>query len=151
MNSALQFADIPHDWAICYQHDCPLAGECLRHHAAVVAPDNLRYHNTVLHAARTDEGCTLFAEDKPVRIARGMTAMFPTEKPWLDAQLRAELQCLFGSRAQYYRYREGRFPISPEQQQRVADIFRTHGIEREPRYDQTVLQYYFPRQTGFLL
>ena len=147
MNTTLHFSDIPHDWAICFQQDCPLADTCLRHHAAMLAPESLRYHNTVLPGARNAETCTLFAEDKPVRIARGMKSMFPTEQSWLDKRLRAEVISIFGSRAQYYRYRVGDYTVSPEQQLRVAEAFRALGIKQEPRYDQTFLQYYFPKQT----
>lgn len=147
MNKSLQFSDVPHNWAICYQHDCPLADTCLRHHAAMLAPANLMYHVSVLPGARTAEGCTLFVADKPVVLARGMKRMFPTAEPWKDPVLRKGLEGIFGCHAQYYRYRSGRFLITPEQQARVAALFRKHGINSTPRYDQTEELYYFPMPT----
>ena len=56
----LTYSDIPHDWAICYQSDCPLSAQCLRHHAALLAPANLLHHDVVLPAARHDDDCQAF-------------------------------------------------------------------------------------------
>ncbi len=33
-------------------------------------------------------------------------------------------------------YREGRYPITPKQQARVADIFLRHGYTKAPKFDR---------------
>ena len=38
------------------------------------------------------------------------------------------------------RYREGRYPITPKQQARVAYIFLRHGYTKAPKYDRYELQ-----------
>jgi hypothetical protein len=38
------------------------------------------------------------------------------------------------------RYREGRYPITPKQQARVADIFLCHGYTKAPKFDRYELQ-----------
>ena len=81
MKFDLQFSDIPHNWAICYLQDCPLASTCLRHRAATLAPDTLRHHDCVLPAARSEESCALFVADQPARIAYGMTDILPSPSP----------------------------------------------------------------------
>ena len=87
----LTFSDIPHNWAICYDANCPLANRCLRHHAAKLAPDTLLEHNTVLPAARfvaqdcsdgtrqqteTESVCRAYVADEPVTLAYGMRNLF---------------------------------------------------------------------------
>ena len=142
----LQFSDVPRDWALCFQHDCPLVAFCLRHHAATLAPADLRKHNCVLPGARTGDGrCALFVEDKPVRMARGMETMLRGWSQWDAMPVRHALEGVFGSRAQYYRYRSGRWPVTPHQQQRVAAVFRRYGITAEPHYDRITEEYFFPR------
>ena len=80
-----------------------------------------------------------------MRIARGMTNILPKGEPWKIAALRQAIMPIFGCRAQFYRYREGRYPINPEQQKRVAAVFRKLDIDTEPHYDQVEEQYYFPK------
>lgn len=142
----LSFSLVPKNWAICYQHDCPLANRCLRHAAALLAPADLTHHNTVLPAAREGDTCRLFASAEPVQIARGMRSMLPrTSSGWAGA-VRQELYKVFGSVAMYYRYRDGRYDITPEQQARVEAVFRKYGIEEQPKYDSVALAYYFPNK-----
>lgn len=146
MDRLLVFTDVPHHWPICYQHDCPLANTCLRHHAAMEAPADLKHHECVLPGAYADDTRPCFVEDKPIRMARGMTKMLPTDEPWKDTALRQNLEVIFGCHAQYYRYRAGRFLITPAQQKRVAALFRKFGIAKEPQYDHMEERYYFPKQ-----
>ena len=142
----LSFSLAPRDWAICYQHDCPWANRCLRHAVALLAPANLTHHNTVLPAAREGDTCRLFATAEPVKIAHGMKSMLPrTSFGWVSA-VRQELYKVFGSVAMYYRYRDGRYSITPEQQACVEAVFRKYGIEEQPEYDSTALDYYFPSE-----
>ena len=60
--------------------------------------------------------------------------------------LRKELYNIFGSCAHFYRYRSGRYPVTPELQKSVAHLFHKHGIETEPHYDETTLSYYFLKE-----
>ena len=139
----LQFSDIPHDWAICVQHDCPLAGSCLRHHAGTLAPDDLKHRDCVLPGARSADGCALFVEDQPVRLAHGMKGLLAGVSYKDVHALHKHLYGIFGSTSQYYRYRDGRWPISPRQQERVAALFRKFGFKGEPRFDSYSEGYYF--------
>ena len=77
----LSYSDAPHNWAICFQDECPLAATCLRHAVALLAPDGLTHHHTVLPAAREAAPCRLYVEARPVVIARGMTHIFDDVRP----------------------------------------------------------------------
>ena len=140
----LNYSLAPADWALCFQHDCPMGESCLRHAVGLLAPASLTRHATVLPGARQEGHCCLFASKEPVRMARGMRHLLRGLPPEKLMVLRHALYDIFGSQPQYYRYRNGRFAIKPEQQERVAQLFRAHGINREPEYDATTLEYYFP-------
>ena len=78
MDTTLRFSDIPSGWAICFQADCPLAANCLRRHAATLAPADLEKHTCVLPGARTDaDTCKCFIENHPMRLAHGMKNLLP--------------------------------------------------------------------------
>ena len=142
----LSYSLAPSDWAICYEHDCPLADKCLRHAVALLAPSNLTHHNTVLPAAREGDTCRLFATAEPVQLARGMRSMLPRVYSEKVTAIRRELYDIFGSVAGYYRYRDGEYDITPDLQARVEAAFRKHGVEEPPKFDHTTLTYYFPNE-----
>jgi hypothetical protein len=141
----LNYSDIPHTWAVCFQNDCPMAQQCLRYHAAQLLPADQKTHNTVLQTARNDESCQLYVADQPVKVAYGMTKLFSGLKPWVASDLRHQVEVVFGSLAQYYRYRGGRYPISPKQQALIADIFARNGLPTTLNFDRIEEKYYFSR------
>ena len=140
----LSYSDIPRNWAICHRTDCPLAAQCLRHHAAQVAPANLLEHNTVLPAAWQGDTCRAFVADEPVQMAYGMRNLYADVNTWDVQRLRRFVQPVFGQQSHYYRYREGRYPITPAQQARVAELFRLNGYTSSPHFDRTETRWYFP-------
>ena len=164
----LDYSDIPHDWAICYQTDCPVAEQCLRRHAARLAPADLLCHNTILPAARsvaappaaeanstganTDNStgantasCCAFVADEPVVVFFGMVHLYDHVSPRDVRVVRSHVQTIFGPRSHYYRYREGRYPITPEQQAQVAEVFRQYGYTAELTFDRKEVRWYFPK------
>ncbi len=142
----LTYKDAPHDWAICFQHDCPLCDRCLRHAVALLVPPTLTHHVTVLPAAREADRCRLFATTEPARIARGMTNLLPSEGSERITAIRHGMYSIFGSQTQYYRYRRGDYDIDPEQQKRVSRLFKKYGFTGEVHYDETRMDHYFPKK-----
>lgn len=140
----MNYSLAPNDWAICFQNECPMADACLRHAIGRLAPADLTHHTIVLPAARQGDHCTLFVSKEPVLVARGMQHLLPSMPAELKSRVLRGLYDIFGSRAQYYRYREGRYPITPEQQHRVTSLFRSCGIRQEPVFDTTSWGYVFP-------
>lgn len=143
MESTLQFSDIPRDWAICCQSACPLADTCLRYRAFTLAPADLLHHECVLPAARKDDTCSSYVEDRPMRLAYGTKRLLKGVSYEQGMALRSRLYRIFGSRSQYYRYNENRWPISPALQARVADLFSEFGLGREPEFDAYATGYSF--------
>ena len=107
---------------------------------------DLAQHRVVLPGARKDGNCRFFASAEPVVIARGMSKLMPHASYETQMTIRHSLYSIFGSRSQYYRYRNGELDITPEQQRLVAQLFRDCGISEAPRYDQTRTTYDFPKR-----
>ena len=141
----LTYYQAPHDWAICFQDDCPLKDTCLRHAIARLAPDSLTHHSIVLPAARHGDRCSLFATKEPVQFARGMKSLLPRAARGELRLLREGLYAIFGSTSRYYLFREGKYPITPQQQQSIQALFRRHGINSAPHYDSIIEEFYFPK------
>ena len=140
----LSYADIPQDWPVCMQADCPLRMGCLRSEAASLIPSGVYSHATVLPSARTADGCRLFVSSEPQRLAFGMSHITDGMNPWLSRDIHADLFELFGSRATFYRYMGGSKPLTPAVQERVAAILHRHGVSEPPRFDRMELRHYFP-------
>lgn len=145
--TTLSYQDAPHDWAICFQDDCPLCDRCLRHAVAQLAPAGLTHHATVMPAAREGDSCRLFVTAEPVRMGRGMKGILTGIPSGLAMSIRQGLYAIFGSCPHFYRYRAGRYLVTPNQQARIVALFRKHGITTEPHYDETTYTYYFPNES----
>ena len=136
---------VPYNWAICYQTDCPLAAQCLRRHAAILAPEAMTSHVVVLPAARKDDGtCLAFVADQPVQQGRGMLNLFCHVENVDVSALRRRVMAVFGSKTHFYRYRKGKYPVTTRQQARVAQLFAKYANGAAPQYDCIEENYEFP-------
>ena len=141
----LNYADAPYNWALCFQNECPLHGTCLRYAVGQLMPANVTHHETVLPTARNAQGCCHYVETKRVVMARGMTHLFDGLSRWEAEELRKRVKACFGSHMQYYRYRNGVYPIPPEMQARIVRIFNDFKAGLLPRFDSTTEAFYFPK------
>lgn len=142
--SDLKYSMVPHEWAVCFQEDCPLKENCLRFAVGKLVPKSVMNHNCVLPNARKDDGCRKYVANEQAHIARGMHELFNSVKPWEATEIRQRLFEVFGSRAQYYRYFNGEKDITPELQGKVIATFREFGYDIKPVYDSIERQYHFP-------
>ena len=145
MSQVLHFSDAPRNMAICLKEDCPMAGECLRRRVAKLAPKGMTSHNVVLPAAwSAGRRCSMFVSVEPQPVAYGMKGLFGGMPAWEAKKVREAVMPIFGRKSHFYRYREGRYPISPEMQAKVAEVFRRNGYDAAPKYDRMEQQIYFP-------
>lgn len=132
----LNFSDAPHDWAICFQTTCPQAATCLRRRMAELAPETLLRHISVLPAALRQGQCSLYVPAEPVHMAWGMKNTFARVKPYHYQEMRPKLEGHFGSHSTFYRYFNGQRPITPAQQQWIANLLRQFGYDAPPHFDR---------------
>ena len=140
----LRYEDVPKDWSVCWNDDCPKANECLRRSAARLMPEKVKEHYSVAPGAWARGECELYVTNKPVRVVRGMKRLLDGVQWASAAALRQDLYDVFGNYRRYYRYRDGQYDMGPDMQQQVADVLRKHGYRGTPRFDEETEGFYFP-------
>ena len=128
--------EIPSDYAVCQQQDCPRAGKCLHQIAyqpLIEQPATvLRLLNPTL--CTRDEACPYFRDSAPVTYARGFTGLQSRMFPAQYQQFMSILMSHFG-RNPYFERRRGEFPLSPKEQRIVLNALRRVGVTEELRFD----------------
>ncbi|MBR1664670.1 MAG: hypothetical protein IJ699_00355 [Bacteroidaceae bacterium] len=132
----LSFSDAPHNWAICFQTDCPLSSTCLRHRVAELAPEHMMRHVMVMPSAREGEQCREFVSAEPVRMGWGMKSTFAGVKSYHYQEMRPLLESYFGSHTTFYRYYNGLRPITPDHQAWIAKLLKRFGYNAPLRFDR---------------
>ena len=79
----------------------------------------------------------MFVSTEPVLMARGMRHLLAEAGKEQGERIRADLYKLFGNKRRYYRFAQGDYRITPEMQAQVAELLNRHGLEGEPKFDQT--------------
>lgn len=75
-----------------------------------------------------ESNCKYFLENKKAKIAYGMKSSFEEVKAKDIANMRKELIQHFGH-TYYYERRNGKMPITPEDQEYIAKLFNSYGYE----------------------
>lgn len=148
MDAELHYSNVPKEWALCYNSECPRASECLRHAVYTIAPETVHSHQCVLPQAWQSGTCSKFVEARKQTLAWGMSRLFVGIPSWQATAIRHEIIPLFGSRSTYYRFYRGEFLITPKRQEEIAAIFARYGYTQPRRYDRTIEDYFF-QSRGF--
>ena len=140
------FSKMPANWVVCMQTECPLHEDCLRYRTFEVINARHTRQQCVLPSARNDKGCRYHTPYAKVQVAWGMRTTLADIKENDATQMRPLIKELFGSHSTYYRYYNGRYPISPRRQQDIRLIFKHFGYSSDSvRFDRVEEDYFFPR------
>ena len=107
----------------------------MRHKTCQWMPAGVTHHSCVLPSAAAKKQCPHFHPVKKVRVATGFRNIFEDVKARDIAQMRSEMSAFLGSRATYYRYRNGEQPLNPRQQQWIVQLFRRYGYTHDLVFD----------------
>lgn len=130
----IQLTGVPEHYVLCYNDNCSKAQTCLRR---IVAKGNYVKDNIVSAvnpALYGGDKCSYYAPNTPVRLAYGMLHTFDNILARDIAAMRNDLREHFGN-GSYYRRRNGTQPITPEDQQFIARMFKKYGYDIEPVFD----------------
>ena len=116
------YTRVPHDYAHCFNHDCPRAAECLRHLTGLHIPKDVPLVRCVSPSVwPTDaDKCPHYRTTKKIRSVRRLWA-----------------------HTSYQRMARYERPITPELQQKIVRILARKGITTPPRYDYITEEYDF--------
>ena len=135
-NPTFQLSDVPGNFVLCLNADCPLAGRCL--HQLVrqqVGTDELVLHVYNPEVVKGGEGCEHFRCQAPVRYAFGFEGMQEKMLPRQYAQFRDQLMAQF-SRNRFFVRRRGEFPMPPAEQELIRDVLRQVGADPSMDFDR---------------
>lgn len=138
------YSQVPHDYALCFHHQCPRAAECLRHLAALHAPASecvVRCVNP--HAWPADTAaCPLFRSMRKVTLAWGVTHLTDGIVSHLATPIMHDVRHLW-PHTTYSRVRRLERPIRPDMQERIRRIFAYYVPGHSPKYDRLTEEYDF--------
>lgn len=144
----IHFKDVPNGWAICFNDNCAQHEDCLRRIAGELAESEAPKENLkalcVTPLAYRDGSCKLYAALKKERMAWGFSHLYDQVLKIHYADIKDDITHSLRGRSNYYRYNNGERKLSEEQQQKIANIFRRYGYEREPEFDHYEEHLVFP-------
>lgn len=140
--------DVPNGWAICFNIECPMKDNCLRHlvaeQAANKAPKEYETALCVTPLACLDSECRLFADIKTERMAWGFNHLYDHVLKVHYQNIKNSMVSLLKGMSNYYRYRNGERMLSEYQQLQIANLFKKYGYEQEPVFDHYEDHLVFP-------
>lgn len=126
----------PQSFPLCNRENCPQAAQCLRRMAWDGIEDTecptLFIVNPLLTA--TDGHCPSFHQAQPVKTARGFRNALAKMPHGGVGKVAGALSKVYGLRA-YYKMRCGEHPLTPHEQEQVADALKRFGAQEPIIFD----------------
>ena len=106
--------DIPDNFSLCQNRDCPQASQCLRFLAYQHCPQDKPFISTVNPACypKGGEPCPIFRSNEPVQLVWGVQKIFDQIPHATAKQVKAQVIAVLGRTLYYRAYRE-EYPLSP--------------------------------------
>lgn len=143
-NKELKWKNVPSDWALCFNQNCPMHERCLRWLAAQLAPEELTICRCVMPQALKKGQCPHFATAEKVRMARGFMHLYDKVLKDDYTSLRKTLTSMLSGKRYYYEYRRGDRLLSPENQEKIRQLFASRGYADSVRFDDYEEEFVFP-------
>ena len=141
----IRFEDVPYGYEYCFAgaNNCPKAATCLRAIAAKLLSEAEQPQPATLHAVNpfyverlSDfSACACYRSNELLRYARGMTTLLDEVPLKQAATIRLRVMECFSCERYYYHSRKGERLITPEEQERIAGVFKDAGLNITPRFD----------------
>jgi hypothetical protein len=128
MEMDINFENRPNSFIVCWNEKCLLGEKCLRRIVALRNSEDSDLMVAVNVLKFNETNCKYFLENKKVRVAYGMKNSFEEVKAKDIVNMRKELINHFGH-TYYYERRNGKMPITPEDQEYIAKLFSSYGYE----------------------
>lgn len=130
-----QLSDVPGNFPLCLNADCPLAERCLHYMVRKMVPaKELVLHVFNPEAVKGGEDCEHFRALKLDRYAKGFIRFQEEMKPRQYAVFSGSLMAHFGRNA-YYERRRGERLLPPTEQKVVLNALHRAGIAEDFEFD----------------
>lgn len=133
MAKIFSFREVPADYELCFNGQCPKRDDCIRFLAGQHVPATMMSGPAVYPNALTDDICPYFKQTRIIHGAWGFRNLYKgVEKA--DAQvLKAKVINYLGGPVACYGYMHGDKLLTPEQQDHIQGFFNELG------YTQTII------------
>lgn len=123
-------------YLVCFNDQCPRREQCLRWLTGChVAPQLVSTVSVNLRNPQVgSEQCMLYRPKVRVTMKRGLTLFYVNMTSRQEHAIRQELISIY-NRKVYYQMRNGHRLITPEQQQEIEQVCRSHGWNGPFLYD----------------
>lgn len=128
--------DVPKAFEVCFNDQCPRRHDCVRRLAGDVVAKVRVCGPCVYPTALADGQCSMFRQQRIIRAAYGFRTLFEKVRHEDYSQLRSEVIFHFRSESDFWRYNRGHYKLSPEQQEEILGIFRSHGYDTSDMHFQ---------------
>ena len=129
------FSNMPEHYLLCYHTECERASTCLHWLAGQHGNTADVIVQTVNPKLNGGPACRYHKPLTTVRMAYGMKHSFDHVLAVHIASLRKAITSHFGN-GSYYLRRNGRRPITPEEQEFVRSLFRKYGYPDDALFDR---------------
>lgn len=136
MEEKLEYSEVPYNYPLCLNEQCPKAATCLRQLAAQCTPDNITYWTIVSpKQVSIQEGdCSYYRSNAKARYASGLLTLL-NNLPYKQMQVVTQSLIAHFSRRTYYRIRKGERTLSPAEQKYIQRILKDCGVTKVSDFD----------------
>ena len=135
MIEKLDYAMVPTGFVHCFNGNCKLANQCLRHQIVRFIPDTQWSVSIVNPGCTNPEGdCRGFMADTPVQYAVGMDHLLDRIPYQTAKNIKQRLLSTYGKN-KFYQFKRRERLFSPEDQRYIRQVFLSNGVEEEPAFD----------------
>lgn len=142
MEEELNFSQVPFNYPLCLNRQCPKASTCLRQLAEQSLPGDVEQLMIVnpKRIAAAESNCPYYRSSERVRYAKGFIGILDN---LTHSQMRIVVSRLIGhfSRRTYYRIRKGERPLSPLEQKEILNILKNCGVIVSKDFDSYFEEY----------
>ena len=142
MKEEHHFSEIPHNYPLCLNRQCPKAATCLRQLVEQEISDDIQFWVIISpkHQATLGDNCPHYRSSTKVRYAKGFMNILENLPHKQMKPVTSLLINRFSQRT-YYRIRKGERLLSPLEQKSILDILKKCGITGTQEFDGYVEDY----------
>lgn len=142
MTNDFDYSSVPFNYIHCLHPDCLQSERCLRHLTAQHVPQELTSIMAIppSNYPQQTQHCPYYMSIEKKRYAWGISVLFDNV-PYKKAVLLKRMIHDIYPKTTYYRILHEERPLSPAEQDRIANLFTRHGITEAPVFDRYTDEY----------
>ena len=142
-NKEILFREKAETYLVCFNGACPRHEQCLRWQVGQRIDPRKRIVTSVspFYAPAAEGHCDEYRDARPIRMPLGMKNHFYEEMPARTAYNIKNALIAHNCRATYYKYHNGKLPITPEYEALIRQTCRRYGWTQPLVFDGEVVDY----------